>query len=258
MTIDLLILSLVLLFAVIGAVTGAARQIAQTVAIGAAFFSARPLGNLLGPHTAKALQVPLVFGTVMATLGVFIVVLLALRFALTAIIARILAGKNPDDHRLDRLLGFILGGAKVATLSYVLLSGLAFVDTHVTVAGKKLGISPKDSVAFKLARTYNLFEMTQFGGVKDLVEVARAANDPERARRLRADPAYKELKKDPRFQQALNDASLQHAMLTGDVSALLRNNAVLQLVQDPVMAARLAAAASASQRAMLNGEHEKD
>ena len=73
MTIDLIILGLVLLFAVVGAITGGAKQIANLVAMAVAWFAARKLGVIVGPRMADALGgVPLLVGVVAGSMLVFI------------------------------------------------------------------------------------------------------------------------------------------------------------------------------------------
>ena len=233
------------MFAVVGAVAGFARQVAQAAALVLGFFCARPLGTVLGPRLAAALQAPLLFGTVAATLLVFILVMVVCRHALTALLRRMLDGKNPEHRGKDRFLGALLAAVKVLAIAYVMLCGLTFVEDHVTVAGQRLGLSPRDSVSFALARRYNLFEYTQFRPARDLVDVVRASLDPERAARLKQDPAFQALRKDPRFQKALSDPAMKEALANGDLRTLLRSNAVLQLVQDPLAASRLRAAANA-------------
>jgi len=249
MTIDLVVLGLMLFFGIIGAITGAAKQIANLVGLGAGWFVSRRLGPVLGPKLAAALGgVPLLLGVIGATILLFLVVWLAVRYALGFLLQRLMSGKNPEHRGVDRFLGFILGGAKVALIAYVVLSALTFFEQHVVVAGRRVGVSPKDSVAFRFARTYNLFEMTQFAPVKDLVRVAQVAGDPERAQALQKDPAFQALRKDPRFQRALKDEGLRRAVERGDYQALLRNNLVLQLIQDPQVAAQLDAASKAAAR----------
>ncbi|HEX8825063.1 MAG TPA: CvpA family protein [Archangium sp.] len=251
MTIDLILLGLVLLFAVVGALTGGAKQIANLVAMAVAWFAARQLGPIVGPRMAEALGgVPLLVGVVAGSMLVFIGVLVAVRYALTTLLQRLFrgGGKDPDNRGIDGGLGFVLGGAKVMAISYVVLSALVFAEQHIVVAGKRLGLSPKDSVSFGLARRFNLFEMTQFASVKDLVAVTQVTTNPEQAQRMADNPAFKSLKKDPRFQRALSDKKLREALERGDTQAVLRSNLVLQLLQDPDFVSRLGAAARASQR----------
>ena len=249
MTIDLILLGLVLLFAVAGAITGGARQIASLVAVAVAWFVSRKLGPYVGPRMAEALGgTPLLLGTLAGSLVVFIVVLVTVRYALTTLLRRMMGVKNPDERGVDNAVGFLLGGLKVALIAYVMISALVFVEKYVVVAGKNLGVSPQDSTAFALARRYNLFEMTQFSSVRDLMRIAQATARPEQAQRLADDPAYKALRKDPRFQKALANKPLRAALERGDTQEVLRSNLVLQLLQDPPFVARLAAAARASQK----------
>ena len=51
-----------MVFAVVGAFEGAARQLAQLVALGLGYLCARPLGKALGPTVAQSFQVPIIFG----------------------------------------------------------------------------------------------------------------------------------------------------------------------------------------------------
>ncbi|MCP3141093.1 CvpA family protein [Pyxidicoccus xibeiensis] len=249
MVIDLIILGLVVFFAIIGAITGASRQVANLVGLAVGYFASRQLGRVLGPRLADALGGPLFLGVVVGTVLVFICVWLAVRYALGALLLRILgSGKHSEDRGVDRFLGFILGGAKMGIIAWVLLSAIAFFEQHVVVAGRRVGLSPKESLSISLARRFNLFEMTQFAPVGNLVRVAKASADPQKAARLQEDPSYKALRKDARFQRLLQDDKLKQALARGDTATLLRNDLVLQLIQDPDVAARLGAAARASER----------
>jgi membrane protein required for colicin V production len=246
--IDVIILCLVVFFAMVGAITGAAKQLAHMVGMALAYFASRKLGTVLGPRLADSLGGSQLFGVLVATVLVFIFVLVVVRYALGALLQRVMTGRDPNNRGPDRMIGFALGGAKVALICYVLVSALTFVEQHVVVAGQKLGVSPKGSSAFAFARQHNLFEMTQFAPLKDFVRVAQASTDPEKASKLQNDPAYKALRQDPRFQRALKEDNLRRALEQGDTQALLRSNLVLQLIQDPEFAARLGAAARASER----------
>ncbi|WP_342381165.1 CvpA family protein [Myxococcus stipitatus] len=249
MVIDLIILGMVLFFGLIGAFTGASRQVANWVGLALGYFTSRKLGPLVAPHMAEALDGPLLVGLVAGTVLLFVGVWLSVRYALGSLLQRFLAtGKDNQDRSVDRLLGFLLGAGKTAAFAWLALSALAFFEQHVIVAGRRLGVSPHDSLAAQAARRFNLFEMTQFAPMDDMVQVAKAAGDPERAAQLKNDPAYKALRKDPRFQRLLQDDKVKQALARGDTAALLRNDLVLQLIQDPDVAARLGAAARASER----------
>jgi membrane protein required for colicin V production len=249
MSLDLCLLALVGVFALVGAMSGAARQIASLGAAAAAYLCARPLGNAFGPRVAEATHGPQLFGILAATLLAFVVVLISVRYLLSALLRRLLRGEEREHAGVDRFLGFVLGGAKVVVIAYVMLSALTFVEENVTIAGKRLGISPQGSQAFALARRYNLFARLQFAPVKDLVRIAQALQDPNKAAQLKEDPAFRALLGDPRFQTALGSRGMDEALESGDYGALLRSNSVLQLVQDRLAAERMSAAADAAESA---------
>ncbi len=243
LVIDLLILSLVLVFAAVGAFQGAVRQLAQLAAIAAGYFCSRPLGRAFGPSLAQSTHVPILFGELAATILVFIAVTVAVRLLLTGVIRSLTRWRNPG--RLDRGLGFLLGGLKIILIAYVVTSALSFVEDNVSWGGRRLGLSPADSVAFAVVRRYNLFELFQYRPVQDLVRIAQSLNDPVKAARLRQDAAFKALAEDPLFGRTLANDSTQRALEAGDTRALLRSDDVLKLLQTPAMEARLKAASDA-------------
>lgn len=246
MILDLIILSLIVVFAVVGGFTGAARQLAQMAALAIGYLCARALGIAAGPRLAAGLHIPIILGVIVATILVFIAVMFTVRLLLTRLLRNLLTGGDGDSRGLDRALGFLLGGLKVTLLAYFMVSALSFVEDNVSLAGRRVGLSPKDSVFFSLARQYNLFEMIQYKPVKDLVRIADALNDPVRAERLRKDPAFRALKQDPRFQRSLEDQAMREALETGDYRGLLKRDEIVRMIQAPSMPARLRAAVDAS------------
>jgi membrane protein required for colicin V production len=246
-TLDLFILALIAGFGFLGGLTGAARQIGQTVGLLVAYVAAGPLGKAMGPQMAAWLGgVPLVAGTVAATLALFILIWVALRYAVAAIARRAMSGEDPEDRTVDRNLGMAMAAAKVAIATYVILCALVFAEKNVTAFGRKLGVSPRDSIAFEFARQHNLFEMTQFSEARDVLRVANAAADPAKARKLREDPAFVELEKDPRWKKAVSEPDVKKALELGDVQALLRNDAIARLLQDDALVRNLEAASGAT------------
>jgi membrane protein required for colicin V production len=243
-TIDLIILGVVLFFALLGALSGAAKQLANVAALVVALFTSRVLGPELGPRLASALDSPLVVGVVLGSVLVFLGVLVAVRYALVSLLRRLFGVGNPERREADRLLGMLLGGVKALGLAYVVVSALVFAEQQVVVAGKRLGLSPKDSLAFSVARRFNVFDMPKLTSVRDLMQVAQASKDPEQVKKLAKDPAYKSLQQDPRFKRVLADREVREAVERGDYPALMREDAILQLLRDPDFVARLSAAAN--------------
>jgi membrane protein required for colicin V production len=247
MTLDLILLALVLIFAALGALTGAARQISSLVASVIAYVAARPIGAAYGPRVSESMHVPLLFGTLATTVVGFVVVLVVSRSLLNVILRRILLGRQRERALFDGFLGFILGGARIVILAYVMLSALAFVEDNVVIAGQRLGISPKDSQAFALAKSHNLFASTEFGSIKDLVRLTQAVQDPVRRAQLMQEPAFQSLMKDSRFRTALNVHGVDDSQDAGNYGLLLRNNAVFQLVRDGAASQKMATANEAIQ-----------
>ena len=244
MNVDLALLVVIGFFALWGALSGAAKQIANVASMVLAYLCARPLGNLIGPQLAPAFKVSLGVAIVAATVFLFIVGVVASRLLISRLLQRVFAGTDPDSRVIDRVLGFVLGGAKVTLLIWFFLCALTFVQQNVTIAGRRLTLAPKGSLAFRIAATWNVFELQQFAPVKDLIRVAQALGDPEKAAKLKRDPAFQRLQQDPRFQHALSQQQLDHAFATGDYRALLRSSAVMKLVQDPTAVQQLEAAAA--------------
>ena len=233
------------MFAAVGAYQGAFQQLAQLASVAAGYFCSRPLGRALGPGLAQSAHVPLLFGVLAGTILVFIVVAVAVRALLTGVIRSHTRFGKPG--RLDRGLGALFGGLKIVVIAYVMTSALSFVEDNVEWGGRRLGLSPADSIAFALARRYNLFELFDYQPVRDLVRVSQSLHDPVKAARLREDPAFKALAQDPRFGRTLTDDVTRRALEAGDTRTLLRSDEVLRLLQTPAIAARLKAANDALQ-----------
>lgn len=247
-TADLALLILIGVFALWGAYQGAARQVAQVIAGIGAWFAARPIGEALGPTAASSMHASLVVGTVAATFATFILVFVLVRYLFTRILRRLLSGKDPGNRTADRVIGLLIGGAKVAGLTWVVICMLSFVEANVSVQGRKFGFLPQDSLSFALARKYNLFEMSQFNGIADVVRVVSLQNDPKTAAKIKQNPDYLALIKDPRFAAVLEAPGLKKATNGGDTRALLQNNNILELLQDELAMKRISRIAELSEK----------
>jgi len=256
MTVDLLVLGLVAVGAVFGAMSGAARQIGTWGALILAALAARPGSKLLGSTFASALHTTPSLGSIAAGFATFVVAAVVARLLLVSVLGQLLAGRDPADRGTDRALGAFLGAGKVAAVAWVALSALAFVEDNVQVAGGKLGISPRSSIAFGIARRWNLFSAPVFAQAADLARVQQAFRSPELFERVAGDPAVAALEKNPRFRAVFADPEAKAALERGDTVALLKCNSVHKLLQDPEALAQLAslrAALDRSQPGTSNG-----
>lgn len=238
-TFDLVALGLVGIFAVWGFFTGFSRQVAAAAAALAAFAAAAPGGRFFAEPMAGWLKSSLTVGTVCATVLVFFVVWLVVRLVLTAFLRGLLAGKDGQRRGLDRGLGFALGGGKAAAVLFLGICAAVFLENNLVVAGRRFAIAPKDSVLVRWARDANVLEYLQFSGVHDFQKVAKLSHDPQAASKLKGDPDYAALMADPRFRGLLSQDAIKKALETGDVRGLLKNNAVVELINDPKAARHL-------------------
>jgi membrane protein required for colicin V production len=232
--VDLFVLGLVALFAIIGAFSGAARQIARLIAAIVAGILARVAGPHLSPLVSQQFQCSRTTGTVIASLGLFLIGFLVIRWAVNEVLLRILAGKNAEDRGLDRMLGFFLGGLRVGAMAWFVLCAVSFLEDNVSIAGRKLSLVPENSVLFTLARQHNLFAMASSApGLQQLIDVAKAASDPKQLDTLKKNPAYATLRRDQRFRSVLDTDSVKRALENDDYRALLQNTDVMRLLSDP-------------------------
>jgi len=232
MTLDFVVLVAVLIFTLFGVISGLARQVGQAVAVAAAFFAAAPLGRVLGPPLAERLAAGLTVGVVLTTVLAFLLLYVLVRALVTALFRRALAGRDPENRGLDRLLGGALGGTKAAALAWLGLCALTFLEHNLVVAGHTFAFTPKDSVLVPLARRYNVVEWLQFPGLKDLGRALAVASTSTSPQRLRNDPDYAALMKDARFRGLLAQEGLAQRLKSGDVRALLKDRQVLDLIHD--------------------------
>jgi uncharacterized membrane protein required for colicin V production len=232
-TLDLLVLGAVAFFGIWGAFSGFAKQVAQAFALVGAGFAAAPAGRFFAEPMAKGLQSSLSVGLVVATIAAFFVIYLFVRLLVTLVVRRVLAGKDPENRTADRVLGFGLGGTKTLAAAWIAVSAATFVENNLVLGGKKYSFTPKDSKAVAFARQVNFIELVQFSGAKDLARAAKVAADPAAAKKLKDDPDYAALSKDARFQKLVQGDAWKKALESGDIRALVQNNQLVELLQDP-------------------------
>jgi len=242
MTLDLFILLLAAVVGILGAQRGAASQLASWGALVLGVLAARPGAAVLGPVFRSALHAAPGTAAVAAGFATFLVVLVAARLVLDALLRSLLTLGNPEHRGLDRAGGFLLGAGKVLAIAWVALSALAFVEEHVNVSGKVLGVHPEDSLCFAAARRWNLFGMADFGITQSLLKLEQALKKPGGMAQLANDRAVAALLQNPRFKVVSEDPAVRRAVEQHDVLSLLRTDSVLKLLQDSEARGKLQAA----------------
>jgi membrane protein required for colicin V production len=227
-TLDLAVAGIVVLLAVLGAVSGALRQLLRLGAAVVAYLVAR----LLGPPVAAGLIQSLPAPAARATAGL---VLFFAAFVVAMLAGNLLLHSRKDGPRpgpADRALGALLGAAKASLVLWVVLSALAIVDRPVGPSWFRLDPSHSDFAA--LARRHNVLERWEGSTGSALRGLLRVAKDPERAARLLADADGRKLLEDPRVQMLVEEARGGK-----DPVSLSGSPAALRLLSDPAFLERL-------------------
>jgi membrane protein required for colicin V production len=247
MMLDLLIAVLALLVGIAGARRGAASQLSGWAALVLAVLAARPGAQLFGPLFASWLHAAPGTASVAAGFCTFVVVLVAARLVLNALLRGMLTFGDPEHRGVDRSLGFALGALKVLAIAWVALSALAFVEERFSISGSVLGISPERSLAFAAARRWNFFGMADFGGTQSLMKLEQVLHKQGGTARQSNDPAVAALLRDPRFKAVAEDPVVKKAVEQHDIATLLRTDSVMRLLADSDARQKLMAALQALQ-----------
>lgn len=175
-TLDLAVLAALALAAILGATTGALRQLVQLAAVIAGALAARHLaapvaaglGRLASAPVARAIAPAFLFLGVAALVSLVGVVLLR-----GTAVSRAVRGPA------DRGLGALLGGVKSALVAWVILSVLAL---SAGLAPEGAARAVRSSQLVELAARYNLVERVAPDGAKAL-ERFRTRGEGEPGRR---------------------------------------------------------------------------
>ncbi len=240
MIVDLIALGAILLFAVLGAMTGALSQVVHLLGIAAAWAAARFLGFAVGPKVAVALKIPAILGVAISALALGAVAFILVHVFGRWLLRRLHGAEGPGPA--DRAGGVLLGAVKSGAIVWCILSILVFFDKPIAGLGWKMDFSGSEVAA--LVRQNNLLAHTGL----PLPELERAL------RRVRAGPAQgpgqdpgvagnaraaKALSRDPRMRKLARDPRIQRALKEGDYVTVLRRPEVLQLLADPKARAQL-------------------
>ena len=222
MLLDLLALALLAVAAVLGAGSGALRQVVQLGSAVLGWLAARHLAPAVAAGFARSVPAVLARPAASALLfvGVFALASLVGAVALRATgLARVVRGPP------DRGLGALLGGAKGGLFAWVLLSAIALAGR--IPGAPRLGRELATSDLAALARDHNLLLRIDPGAARALERALRAAREAERAGELARDPEARRLLEDPRVrplvdgEREADPAALERALQDPEVARLV-------------------------------------
>lgn len=238
MTLDRWVLLAVAAFALLGLISGAIKQLAQWLALVAAYVFAKPAGAALAPSLGPWLG----FSPALAPIGLSALLMLATfvfgALLLRAVLKRVLP--VTEKGKIDRLVGLALGGGKGAALAFVLLSTVLSFEEPLAKAGFDLESKTQGSSAVAWTRSHNLFDSMKVPALDAAKKLASIGGDPAALRELMADPKLKDLLDSPELKSALADPELRKLAESGNPAALLADPRVKKLLADPQLAKRLA------------------
>lgn len=233
MTIDLAVLGFLAVTALLGAASGALRQVVSLVAAVLGVLAARAFSAEVGAglaHRFSPVARPL--APALLFLGAFALASLAGAALLRGTgLARAVRGPA------DRGAGALLGGAKGGLLAWALLSLLALAGD---LAPEALRARARESDLAALARAHNLLARLDPDAARRLRAALEAARAAERAGRLARDPESARLLADPRIRAL--DPEGTGALEPGASAAVLDDPEVRALVE------RLAGRAAGAER----------
>jgi membrane protein required for colicin V production len=220
-TIDLIVLACLVLFAVFGAVTGALRQLLNLAAGLAGWLVARALGPYVADGLAHSLPRAMARPAASALLfvGTFVAVGIVGR-----LILRAAAGKGgPVRSPGDRGLGALIGAGQAGLAVWVLLSALVLLDTRVGF------LDPRRSDFAALARDHNLLEKLDPPAVRVMRRLIKVMKDPKSSVDLRSDAEAQQLLDDPRVQSLLGSGGEKGTF----------SPEAMKMLQDPELSGKL-------------------
>ncbi len=201
MTLDLAIVAFLALASVIGAMTGALRQLVQLGAVLLAWIVARHLGADVARGIARTIPalVARAAGPALVFLGTF-----AAASLLGALLLRASGAWRAVRTPVDRAGGALLGAAKGALAVWVLLSAIALAGRWTPAP---LARWARGSDLAVLAARHNLLVRADPAATRALERALETARRSKRAGALGRDPDSRRLLADPRVR-ALGDEGL--------------------------------------------------
>jgi membrane protein required for colicin V production len=200
-----IVLGIAIVFSfLIGALRGAARQIAQLVAIAVAYVGAHPLGMIVQQNLPRSLHLFVVPESELATLIAFLALWLALTACFGVLLRWRFAGDDLRRWRWDRFAGAGLSGLRMGASLYLALCVVGLMQRELRIRSVWLDRSTFYSVASR----HNVF--TASGQLVASLQKSPHASllpklqEAQALELIRASPEFKEILSRPQLKEVLN------------------------------------------------------
>ncbi len=221
MALDLVLVAVLALASILGAATGALRQLVQLGAVVLAWIVARSLGADVARGIARTMPdfVSRAAGPAILFLGTF-----AAASLVGVLLLRASGMSRAVRTPVDRALGALVGGAKGALAAWVLLSALALAGRSTPT---RLARWARGSDLAALAARHNLLVHLDPSAARALERALEAARRAQRAGALPRDAESRRLLTDPRVRAlgdegpAANEAEAARLMDDPEIRALV-------------------------------------
>jgi uncharacterized membrane protein required for colicin V production len=238
MTLDLILIGCVVVWMIIGFISGFWVQMLRLGVLVGAYFLAGLVARPLGTWLFLNLKVPPLVGSIIAPAVAFLLlymILAAVAWSIVRAARRLRSATGEQRSRLNSWGGALLGGVKMVLILGVLLSAVALAREPLEKVSKKSVLEKlalDDSKIFALVKKHNLLAQFHLPVVGDIATLTKLSTDPKMAEKVANDPQIKALISHPKIKALLNDPTIIKASETRDIAALLANPRINELAND--------------------------
>ncbi len=243
MTLDLILVGALLVFGLLGWISGFWMQAMRLAALVAAYLLAGLVGRPLGAWLAGGLQIPPLLGHVMGTFIAFLLIYMVLATVGWGVLRRLRRRRSADKARRRRLwdsaAGSLFGMAKAGLILFLLLNAVTLLEKRLSGPLRSAELGYDQSLVVALAREHNVLRGMHLPVVGDVEALSRLSSDPEFRRKVADDPKVQRLLAHPKIKGLLGNRSIVEASERRDVSALMANPQLNEVLEDPEVRALL-------------------
>lgn len=216
MAIDFLIVAVLLICALVGALRGIARQIAQLISVYGAYLAAQPLKEMLQPLPPAWMATYWEAEPEIALVSCFVAGWLLLGLLSGEVVRRFLAGDDLHRIWIDRILGCVFSTVRAAVVLYLLVAMVS--AARGSLKAPLLDTAFASSTACALVQRHNVFETDS----RILADLGVAQPRFSLLPRIQSWRAFEALKNEPRFKEILNRPSMKGVVEKGDPREVLK------------------------------------